>query len=311
MWIGIDIIQSAGVYIMEEKLRVPPVTVMGMGGHEADEPERALSSWPTPETIDRNNPPGRRPRDIFISPPKSSSCHCVHRQVCNSTLPVPDRKKKLHHNSQSAKCDHSTTNRNLIFKANHTKSTRLLIKLSILFLAATLTSSPITAFNLDNRTALIHHGPAGTYFGFDVALHRDRTNNWLLVGAPRAQTNQPGVERGGAVYRCSAEAMDACQQVPFDQTGHSMTRIGGRPEQADSKSNQWMGAVVRSSGSNVAGGTESGFIVACAPRYVYFSTNFRRREPVGTCWVSRGSFTGFLEYSPCRTSKHTASFNNH
>lgn len=40
---------------------------------------------------------------------------------------------------------------------------------------------------------------------------------------------------------------------------------------------------------------------ACAPRYVHFTTNRRRRDPVGTCYLSRGSFTGFLEYSPCRT----------
>lgn len=41
----------------------------------------------------------------------------------------------------------------------------------------------------------------------------------LLVGAPLAQTDQPGVERGGAVYRCNTEAADSCQQVAFDQRG--------------------------------------------------------------------------------------------
>lgn len=42
---------------------------------------------------------------------------------------------------------------------------------------------------------------------------------------------------------------------------------------------------------------------ACAPRYVWFSTNKKRRDPVGTCFVAKDSFTEFVEYSPCRTSK--------
>ena len=42
---------------------------------------------------------------------------------------------------------------------------------------------------------------------------------------------------------------------------------------------------------------------ACAPRYVYFSINNRRREPVGTCFTATDSFSKFSEYSPCRTGK--------
>ena len=42
---------------------------------------------------------------------------------------------------------------------------------------------------------------------------------------------------------------------------------------------------------------------ACAPRYVWFSRNFKRREPVGTCYTAKNNFAEFFEYSPCRTSK--------
>ena len=42
---------------------------------------------------------------------------------------------------------------------------------------------------------------------------------------------------------------------------------------------------------------------ACAPRYVYFSINKRRMEPVGTCFTAMDSFSRFSEYSPCRTGK--------
>ena len=43
--------------------------------------------------------------------------------------------------------------------------------------------------------------------------------NRLLVGAPTAQTEQPGVVRGGSVFRCSTEVPDQCQTIPFDVTG--------------------------------------------------------------------------------------------
>nr|CAD7430417.1 unnamed protein product [Timema monikensis] len=40
---------------------------------------------------------------------------------------------------------------------------------------------------------------------------------------------------------------------------------------------------------------------ACAPRYVYYTTNHERKEPVGTCYVARRAFSDVSEYSPCRT----------
>ncbi|KAH1009329.1 hypothetical protein HUJ04_001698 [Dendroctonus ponderosae] len=41
---------------------------------------------------------------------------------------------------------------------------------------------------------------------------------------------------------------------------------------------------------------------ACAPRYVWYSKEMNRRDPVGTCFVADSSFETFEEYSPCRTS---------
>lgn len=114
----------------------------------------------------------------------------------------------------------------------------------------------------------------------------------LLVGAPLANTDQPNVDRGGAVYRCSIDSVNSCQQIAFDRTGPSVAKIRGNPVQEDDKSNQWFGATLHS--------TAEGPIVACAPRFVYFGTSLARRDPVGTCWISRGSFTGFYQFSPCR-----------
>ncbi|KAL3246709.1 hypothetical protein MRX96_057445 [Rhipicephalus microplus] len=123
----------------------------------------------------------------------------------------------------------------------------------------------------------------------------DRGFNWLLVGAPDAQTPQPNVDRGGAVFRCSTEASGSCQPVPFDQNGPTEVLVDRRRERTDDKSGQWFGATLHSSG-------DDGLIVACAPRYVYFSINHRRREPVGTCFVSHSFFSNITEFSPCKTS---------
>lgn len=152
------------------------------------------------------------------------------------------------------------------------------------------------AFNVDSQSAIVHQGPAGSYFGFTVAQHRDRNQQWLLVGAPQAQTDQPKVTQGGAVYRCSPTfAPRTCQQIAFDPNGHGQIKLLDQKVQIDDKSHQWFGASLHSA-------TDNGSIVACAPKYVYYSTSFKRRDPVGTCYVSRGSFDGFLEYSPCRVA---------
>ena len=49
---------------------------------------------------------------------------------------------------------------------------------------------------------------------------------------------------------------------------------------------------------------------ACAPRYVWYSRNFKRREPIGTCYTARNNFGQFFEYSPCRTSKELCTHDN-
>ena len=39
------------------------------------------------------------------------------------------------------------------------------------------------------------------------------------MGAPKAQTEQPDVVEGGAVYRCSIDSSNMCQMIPFDAAG--------------------------------------------------------------------------------------------
>ena len=47
----------------------------------------------------------------------------------------------------------------------------------------------------------------------------------LLIGAPEADGRQPGVHRGGAVYKCSADRPGDCQVIPFDKNGKKNNEI--------------------------------------------------------------------------------------
>ncbi|XP_077978890.1 integrin alpha-8-like [Glandiceps talaboti] len=110
-----------------------------------------------------------------------------------------------------------------------------------------------------------------------------------------AETGVPGVKKGGAVYRCptwsTPNTTGLCQQIPFDTSGPLLLENGNAIER---KSDQWFGATVKSSGKN-------GVIIACAPRYVYFtiSTTNPSRFPLGICYTSRGDFSNFNKWSPC------------
>ncbi|XP_046389663.1 integrin alpha-PS2 isoform X2 [Ischnura elegans] len=153
---------------------------------------------------------------------------------------------------------------------------------------------PSAAFNVDTEKFVQHRGPSGSMFGFSVAEHRQNGSGTVLVGAPRGQTNQPGIRNGGAVYRCDLFREDSCDIVNFDLTGNNVKYNGLQQTQLDEKSGQWFGATVRSSG-------EDGPVVACAPRYVWFTNTAQRRDPVGTCYIAKRSLSEFSEYSPCRT----------
>lgn len=147
------------------------------------------------------------------------------------------------------------------------------------------------SFNLDTADFVRYSGERDSMFGFSVAAHRDRDYNWVIIGAPQAQSTQPGVVRGGAVYYCPADRDDGCRELGFDRSGNYNSSSG---HQIDEKSGQWFGATVSSGGPNRP-------IVACAPRYLWYTLKNGRRDPVGTCYVSSSDFREFSEFSPCRT----------
>nr|XP_032802432.1 integrin alpha-8-like [Petromyzon marinus] len=155
---------------------------------------------------------------------------------------------------------------------------------------------PGWGFNLDTSAGVEYAGPPGSYFGYAVDLYTQPDAIGVLIGAPRANTSQPGVTEGGAVYLCPwgrDGARPSCHPIPFDLTGDRMLTLPtGVRDRVDYKSRQWFGASLRALRSSV---------MACAPLYRWRTLRpAREREPVGTCYVAHGNFSSFTEYSPCR-----------
>ncbi|KAL7976578.1 hypothetical protein Chor_008527 [Crotalus horridus] len=79
-----------------------------------------------------------------------------------------------------------------------------------------LLAGPLSAFNLDEEKPVVYSGPDGSYFGYALDFYSPAPNEVsVLVGAPKANTTQPDIVEGGAVYYCPWPAIE-CKQIPFD-----------------------------------------------------------------------------------------------
>uniref|UniRef100_A0A8C5NYI2 Integrin alpha 5 (fibronectin receptor alpha) n=1 Tax=Jaculus jaculus TaxID=51337 RepID=A0A8C5NYI2_JACJA len=161
----------------------------------------------------------------------------------------------------------------------------------------------VGGFNLDAEAPAVLAGPPGSFFGFSVEFYRPGTDGVsVLVGAPKANTSQPGVRQGGAVYMCPWGVGPAhCTTIEFDSKGSrilesSLSSTKGE-EPVEYKSFQWFGATVRAHGSS---------ILACAPLYSWRTEKEPQSDPVGTCYLSTDNFTRILEYAPCRSDFSSA-----
>uniref|UniRef100_A0A8C4MXC2 Integrin alpha-V n=1 Tax=Equus asinus TaxID=9793 RepID=A0A8C4MXC2_EQUAS len=76
------------------------------------------------------------------------------------------------------------------------------------------------AFNLDVDSPAEYSGPEGSYFGFavDFFVPSASSRMFLLVGAPKANTTQPGIVEGGQVLKCDWSSHRGCQPIEFDAT---------------------------------------------------------------------------------------------
>ncbi|CAG11957.1 unnamed protein product, partial [Tetraodon nigroviridis] len=153
-------------------------------------------------------------------------------------------------------------------------------------------------FNIYAEHPTLYRGPDGSYFGYSVDFYQastDRNTVSVLVGAPKANTSQPGIVEAGAVYYCPWPGPpDSCRQIPFDNSNNRMIKMNGTREPLEFKSHQWFGASVR---------THKGKVVACAPLYHWRTVKLSgEKDPVGTCYVAVQNFSAYAEYSPCRTN---------
>ncbi|XP_044299014.1 integrin alpha-5-like isoform X2 [Varanus komodoensis] len=152
-------------------------------------------------------------------------------------------------------------------------------------------------FNLDAEAPTVLRGPPGSFFGFSVEFYLPAEQSFsVLIGAPKAKTNQPNVTEGGAVYYCPWHLdTSSCIPIEFDSKG---SRVDEPMGQMEFKSMQWFGATVRSHGSS---------ILACAPLYSWRTNKEEpEQEVVGTCYLSVNNFTKFVEYAPCRSDLNSA-----
>uniref|UniRef100_A0A8C6L5H7 Integrin, alpha V n=1 Tax=Nothobranchius furzeri TaxID=105023 RepID=A0A8C6L5H7_NOTFU len=139
------------------------------------------------------------------------------------------------------------------------------------------------SFNLDVDKPSVFAGPERSYFGFSVDFFKSSTNlnSDILIGAPRANlTSSSTVVERGAVFTCPWSSSSSCQQVQFDTSAQQVLCT----------------LIARNASS-----TAFLFVFqACAPLYQWSTFGMSEREPVGTCYLKKGSTV--VEYSPCRTS---------
>uniref|UniRef100_A0A3Q4HQD3 Uncharacterized protein n=1 Tax=Neolamprologus brichardi TaxID=32507 RepID=A0A3Q4HQD3_NEOBR len=106
------------------------------------------------------------------------------------------------------------------------------------------------AFNLDTENRVVFTGPPGSYFGYSVEFFKNSSSINILIGAPKANTSQPNVTEGGAVYMCPW-SQNNCTIISFDKQGDRYFYINDVNTQVEFKSHQWFGATVRAHGSSV------------------------------------------------------------
>ncbi|KAE8277737.1 Integrin alpha-IIb GPalpha IIb [Larimichthys crocea] len=139
------------------------------------------------------------------------------------------------------------------------------------------------------------NGTTGSLFGFSVDFHTFNNKSFVVIGAPKANTNQSGVMEGGGVFLCpwSPEG-GTCDIINFDLEGDEVYRSSELLFHTF-KSGQWFGASVRS--------VTNTHLLACAP---LFHWNVQRQgaesgqTPVGNCFLLDQRTGMSTPFSPCR-----------
>ncbi|XP_064492663.1 integrin alpha-IIb isoform X1 [Pseudopipra pipra] len=174
-------------------------------------------------------------------------------------------------------------------------------------------------------------GPPGSYFGFALDFLMTEGRPSVAVGAPRANTSQPGVAQPGAVFLCSWPPDETpCRPLPIDTAGDE-TETQGTLEFHTYKSHQWLGASVTGwDGKLVVGAAGGGWFghpwvvtagwaptlchppaQACAPLQHWNAVDGPDeafRTPTGTCFVATPGLRRVVWYSPCRDQSMASTY---
>ncbi|XP_072741859.1 integrin alpha-IIb [Ciconia boyciana] len=164
--------------------------------------------------------------------------------------------------------------------------------LRALLLLGGLRSAPALGLLQDPPT--VYEGPPGSYFGFALDFHTAEGRPSVVVGAPHANTSQPGVAQPGAIFLCSWPPGETpCHPLPIDTAGDE-TETQNTLKFYTYKSHQWLGASITS---------WDGKLVACAPLQHWNVMDMQHeafRTPTGTCFVAAPGLRRVAWYSPCR-----------
>uniref|UniRef100_A0A665WCL6 Integrin alpha 4 n=1 Tax=Echeneis naucrates TaxID=173247 RepID=A0A665WCL6_ECHNA len=144
---------------------------------------------------------------------------------------------------------------------------------------------PAAGYNLDQEHSLEFRGAPSSMFGYSVLLHRHRTHNWLVVGAPVANaTSDASVQSPGAVYRCNITA-----------ESQLYVRDCGKTCEAESD-HQWLGVSLSRQPGDQGGH-------ACGHRWknVYYSKKDSQNHklPNGVCYRYDSNLSEGRPIIPC------------
>ncbi|KAF6023301.1 if [Bugula neritina] len=159
-----------------------------------------------------------------------------------------------------------------------------------------------TGFLLDTDSVRIFSDLEGrlseqttTMFGYSVSF----LNDTLLVGAPKVNASRfDDIIEPGGVYSCSLSdsgSADGCSLLQIDDSPNNIATIDFDFDPIENKTRQWLGATLSTE-------PNSGFVLTCAPRYIYKSKKGNKVEPTGKCYYGSILKTGsqFTEVSPCK-----------